>query len=135
MERNEGIFEFKHQHWKWSFVGSDVASNRKIPANSNKKELIEKISRTPRVSRMFETLEKKQQGEFRLRELKLCSALSRNGLITTWLLLRWSNLSLKQSHCSCSKNGDSNHLCFRSHTLPHDQILVGSSLQPSTDCF
>ena len=46
-------------------------------------------------------------------------------------LLRWSNLSLKQSHCSCSKNGDSNHLCFRSHTCPHDQVLVGPSLQPS----
>lgn len=70
MERNEGIFELKHQHWEWSFVGSDVASNRKIPANSNKKELTEKISRTPRASKMFENLEKKQQGDFRLRELE-----------------------------------------------------------------
>jgi len=47
-----------------------VASNRKIPENSNKRELIEKIPRTPRASRMFENLEKKQQGDFRLRELE-----------------------------------------------------------------
>lgn len=70
MEHNEGLFESKHQHWEWSCVGSEVASNRKIPANSNKRELIEKISRTPRASRMFENLEKKQQGDFRLRELE-----------------------------------------------------------------
>ena len=70
MEHNEGIFESKHQHWEWSCVGSEVARNRKIPTNSNKKELIEKISRTPRVSKMLENLEKQQQGDSRLRELE-----------------------------------------------------------------
>lgn len=70
MEHNEGLSESKHQNWEWSCVGSEVASNRKIPENSNKRELIEKIPRTPRASRMFENLEKKQQGDFRLRELE-----------------------------------------------------------------